>query len=266
MSWILAILGRFTSNRRWILSTLGVVLVALGAFALWDFGWRNSPDGRGVVTQWNDTIANLGIEPVFPPEEDIYVGDLFAVISADKRPGKGPRDQPLLNRAVKIEHIDMLAELIETYNELPIFPDTDKPPKAIQDPWLQKANPNGVFAMHGPRGLLTIAAFPGFTIRHERVASGGLTGLGFGLFGGSQQDSDTVELKIPFAETYGVPSALAVGEGQRAQTLAGGGKDGVRDRRRECRHARLADAGWSLGGGDDVHLDVILFRSAAPRA
>lgn len=212
MSWISAIRGRFTSNRRWILSALGVVLVSLGAFALWEFGWRSTPDGRGVVTQWNDTIANLGIEPVFPPEEDIYVGDLFAVISADKRPGKGPRDQPLLNRAVKIEHIDMLAELMETYNELPIFPDTDKPPKAIQDPWLQKANPNGVFATHGPRGLLTIAAFPGFTIRHERVASGGLTGLGFGLFGSSQQDSDTVELKIPFAETYGVPSALAAGK------------------------------------------------------
>lgn len=38
-----------------------------------------------VVSEWNQAIGKLGIEPVFPPEEDTYVGDVFAVITVDRR-------------------------------------------------------------------------------------------------------------------------------------------------------------------------------------
>jgi hypothetical protein len=198
------------NRRRLVIVAVPSLLVIIGVIVLSSVS-ADAPEDRGVVAEWNDTIARLGIDPVFPPEEDIYVGDLFAVITADRRAGSRGTAEPLLNRATKLDHIDMTAELIQVYENLPIFPDTEKRPEASHDPWPQKRNPDGLFATHPARGLLGIAAFPGFTIRHSRAASGGFSAWGFSLFGGSRQDNDLLEVRIPFAETYGVPSALAVG-------------------------------------------------------
>ena len=33
--------------------------------------------------EWNDTISKLGIEPAYPPEEDLAVGDILAVVIMD---------------------------------------------------------------------------------------------------------------------------------------------------------------------------------------
>jgi hypothetical protein len=200
-------------NRRWLVPGGGMMLLTLMAAVVLPSVWAGASDDSGVVEEWNDTIARLGIDPVFPPEEDIYVGDLFAVITADKRPGKGSAQRlPLLNRAIKLAHIDMKPELIRAYETLPIFPDTEKRPDSDADPWPQKVATSGLFADHSARGLLAIAAFPGFTIRHARAVSGGLSAWGAGLFGASRQDNDILEVKIPFAETYGVPSVLAAGK------------------------------------------------------
>jgi hypothetical protein len=210
---------RLTEFRSWLSDHWPAVRVALGLGALLILGavaipliWGATPADKGVVAEWNETIARLGIDPVFPPEEDIYVGDVFAVITADNRAdGKSARGEPLLNRAIKLTHIDMKPELTRIYENLPIFPDTAKRPVTPDEPWPQTAKADGVFTGGSKRGLLAIAAFPGFTIRHERAGSGGLSTVA-GLFGASRQDSDIVEVKIPFAETYGVPSLLAAGK------------------------------------------------------
>jgi hypothetical protein len=213
-------MSAWSAFRSWSSERAGALKLALGVAVLLVLAaivmvpaWNAPAEDRGVIAEWNETIARLGIDPVFPPEEDIYVGDVLAVITNDRRPGKDARAQPLLNRAIKLTHIDMSTELNLQYGTLPVFPETEKRPADRDDPWPQKqaSSPPGLFGAPAARSILAIAAFPGFTIRHERGASGGLSAAAAGLFGASRQDSDVVEVKIPFAETYGLPSLLATG-------------------------------------------------------
>jgi hypothetical protein len=58
---------------------------------------------------------------------------------------------------------------------------------------------------------LTLAAFPGVTIRHSIRATAAVGSSLAGLTG-NRDDLDTEELRIPVAETYGAPAAAAVAE------------------------------------------------------
>jgi len=88
-----------------------------------------------VVSEWNQAIGKLGIEPVFPPEEDIYVGDVFAVITVDRRRpshedaarSRFAREyKPLLVRAIKVHSEPMIDLLTQLYDDAPLFPPTKK--------------------------------------------------------------------------------------------------------------------------------------------
>jgi hypothetical protein len=199
--------------RKKLLRAAGGVLFVIAAVGLFLTIWTAQPPERGVIAEWNDTIVRLGIEPVFPPEEDIYVGDVLAVITVDRRPnGKDARNQPLLNRAIKLAHIDLSAALDAAYKELPRFPDTDKRPVSPQDPWPQEQKTASIFSGPPYHGSLARAAFPGFTINRGRGASGGLSSFLGGLLSGSTEESEVIEVKIPTAETYGLPSLTAAGQ------------------------------------------------------
>src|SRR5262245_32790571 len=101
----------------------GAILAAL-VLTVFPTAWNNAPTDKGVVAERNRTISRLGIEPVFPPEEDIHVGDLYAVIREDRRPKGKDKPATLLNHGIKLDHINLDEALISTYNELPQFPDT----------------------------------------------------------------------------------------------------------------------------------------------
>ena len=45
------------------------------------FGDATENPEKELATEWNVGIAQLGISPVYPPEEDFYVGDILAVVS-----------------------------------------------------------------------------------------------------------------------------------------------------------------------------------------
>src|SRR3954463_16334003 len=70
---------------------------------------------------WNETIVRLGIDPVYPPEEDLVVGDLLAKVVSDEpdpnetRDNKVDASSPILRRAVKIAHVDLREELSKAY-------------------------------------------------------------------------------------------------------------------------------------------------------
>jgi hypothetical protein len=46
---------------------------------------RSDVQASSLEAQWNSTIRRLGvnIEPVYPPQEDLSVGDLFATVVKD---------------------------------------------------------------------------------------------------------------------------------------------------------------------------------------
>lgn len=183
-------------------------LIGVAAFGIAATMWNETPlEERSVVQEWNETIARLGIEPVFPPEEDIHVGDVFAVIKEDRRFGSDVRQRALLNRAIKLDHVDMENELRSNYARLPMFSETSDRPDSADKPWPTAAK-DDVFGGEKARRYVLIAAFPGFTIRHQRSASAGLA-FWYGTLGLAERDDDVTSIRIPVAETYGVPSTVA---------------------------------------------------------
>lgn len=169
--------------------------------------WPDNPHELGVIAEWNQTIARLGIEPVFPPEEDIFVGDVFAVITDDRR-RESTTNGSLLFRAIKLHSEPMNELLAETYNSAPLFTDTAARPATDAQFWQQNPTTESVFAKGSTRKHLALAAFPGFTIKSDRQASGMFTSA-MAALSGSSRNVDSIELRIPFVETYGIPSVKA---------------------------------------------------------
>jgi hypothetical protein len=197
-------------HKRSLMWAFGLVAVAAAAIFVFRFGFADRPSEQNIVAEWNDTIRKLGIEPVFPPEEDLYVGDLLAVIVNDTHPGLADaQTRPLLNRAIKLAHLDLSKDLIENYRMLPFFPPTTERPSETGKAWIEAPSSSGIFTPPDVRQVLAIAAFPGFSIQHQRNIAGGLSYLLKGQLGAAEQNADDIELNIPFAETYGVPSLLA---------------------------------------------------------
>ena len=183
------------------------VLIVGGAFAAFTllvvrpFGdWSTEPP-KDLATEWNESIAQLGISPVFPPEEDLYVGDIFAVIS-------GSTKKPLLGRAVRIGHVDLHPDMVDESLAKPVFKDTTELKKT--DEYRHQDDTEDA-SLAGDRHIhLTIAAFPGISISHLAHAG---SAVGTSIFGiGAARDSTAVEeLRIPVAETYGVAASRAGG-------------------------------------------------------
>lgn len=166
------------------------------------------PAETNVIEEWNATIAKLGIDPVFPPEEDVEVGDIFAVL--DDLQGRSSSPTALALRSIKIAHQDLTSDIQDAFSNSYLFPDTPPRPKDPNEPLEQTPKPDGILSHPPARQTLPLAAFPGFTIKQQRRVRGGLLGWLSSTF---RFESDhNVELEIPVAETYGIPSLIALGE------------------------------------------------------
>jgi hypothetical protein len=213
MQWI-------SNNWRWLGPVAGGLgSIALAAGILWILPLADERPTNDIIADWNRTISRLGIEPVFPPEEDIYVGDIIAVVTEDhlgdtplRADGKKATptlsaDNPLLNRAVKIDHYDMSSILKEFYEQLPVFSTSTTRPATDREIWDQKSD-SAAF-VPAEHKTLALAAFPAFTIKTSNTGSGDLSIPLIGKLRFSRGQSDSEELEIAFAETYGIPTVIA---------------------------------------------------------
>jgi hypothetical protein len=184
------------------------LLVVVGCLAMASyFVWPTRPMEPEVTADtlaksWSDSIAKLGLLPVFPPEEDLHVGDVWAVIAeADEK--------PLLGRGVRIAHIDLRDEMAEETLRQPLFEKT-----------VLQSGESG-FRDHGDqeegtpdpkrRIRVSLAAFPGLTITHGQRAAGEARTV-WGWLGLSREQIEVEQLRIPVAETYGVSARVAARE------------------------------------------------------
>lgn len=199
---------RFSIPWRKIGQVIASLIVFAAACSLLLAWLGPEPSNTHVIEEWNSTISKLGIDPVFPPEEDVAVGDIYAVLD-DSENGQ-PSRTALALRSIKLTHQDLTADIEKAYKESYLFPDTKPRPADEGQAWDQQPNAQGILAHPDKRTTLPLAAFPGFTIRQQSGFSGGLLGWLSTTFG-FRSDSG-VELNIPVAETYGIPSIEAVGE------------------------------------------------------
>jgi hypothetical protein len=163
-------------------------------------------EARTVAANWTTSVGRLQIEPVYPPQEDIYVGDIFAVIT--RSDDKLITGQILADHAIKLWHVDMTDALRKTYADVPVFPVTLPRPARTGDIWPQQGT-DDLFAKGGKKAL-SLVAFPGFSVSHSRAATAGISsgqsvvGWLSGLFGISRDDEEVEQLLFPAPETYGV--------------------------------------------------------------
>ncbi len=84
---------------------------------------------KQVGEQWSRTRSgNWASEPVYPPQEDILVGDVFAMITKDAM--SDVAQHPLAGRSLKLAHLDMTKEIEENYRNAYEFPRAAESAKA----------------------------------------------------------------------------------------------------------------------------------------
>lgn len=150
---------------------------------------------------WNTSIARLGITPVFPPAEDIRVGDVWAVIA-------GAEEKPLLGRGVRVGHINLRPDLLEEAAGRPVFAATAEVKPGQPTRGVGETEDGGEKPNHRIR--LSLAAFPGVTITRTLHGGGQFSAL-WSALGFAESQSDVEELRIPVAETYGISAPVAAG-------------------------------------------------------
>lgn len=177
-------------------------LAVTAASLIWVFKPSEAP--RSVAAQWNEAIGRLGIEPVYPPQEDLAVGDIFAMVTSDAL--EDIAKDPLAGRALKLWHVDLTQDIEESYKAIYRFPDTPSPDDKPSLPATDTVFKTGV-----PRSNLPIVIFPAFTLVNLKSAggAGALSGMFDFFMGAAASSNASAEIKISAAETYGVSALTA---------------------------------------------------------
>ncbi|MGY4157877.1 hypothetical protein ACVINW_003719 [Bradyrhizobium sp. USDA 4461] len=153
-----------------------------------------------VASDWNEAVHKLNIEPIYPPQEDVYVGDIYATISSG--------EPDFLGRSIKLWHLNLNGAIERSYRDLPVFPTTGPVPEKDGEVW-QQETADFLFSP-AQRKSLSLVAFPSFVVRHARGASAGGSFAGWkALFGASRDSEEREELRFPRTETYGVNATEA---------------------------------------------------------
>lgn len=191
---------------------LAFFLIAAGGVKLWTAStYEREP--RSIASQWHENFAELGIDSVYPPQEDFVVGDIFLrVTNILDETGNQIDNAPFARKAIKLWRVDLRKELDYIYENIPLLPSTKQ--KGL-DLDLEHEASNGLFAISGKRKNMPQVVFPEFTIETTRAASAGanlwqITSLtGSGSVQGAGHTTRVV--KIIGSETYGVPYLVASG-------------------------------------------------------
>ena len=160
-----------------------------------------------VARDWRRAMTALGISPVFPLSEDFHVGDIIAIDELkpnEKKSSEGNGPDSLLFRAIGIAHVsETAAALQKRYKDIPQFP----PTPAKYDGTSPVEVDGDIFSAPGSLKSLPIVGFPGITIATASVQTAGLgilSGIRALVSGATRASSESVQIKIPEAETYGI--------------------------------------------------------------
>jgi hypothetical protein len=190
-----------------ILATLGLA-VYLTACIYWAIRLSEKPTPGSVEGQWSNNIRELGISPVFPPREDVQVGDIYLVTNHAQDNGRansdGPQTPPFWLGNIGSEQL--VADLYK--NRFALLPEQSSPENGRMWPFVE--NKGGVFRLGSDATRLKNVSFPGFTaasIRSAELAiSHPFAAFLNSVFGIGGERSYTITVNIPYAESYGVPA------------------------------------------------------------
>jgi hypothetical protein len=180
---------------------IALVVLLFAVVVIRPFETVRDPTGDDVAAAWNQSIGKLGIIPVYPPAEDVSVGDIWAIVANSDQ-------TPLLGKAVRIDHIDLKKQILEAAQQ-PTFAETVEAATgaayARQDRYEAAPDPSKAALIQ-----LNLTAFPGITINHA-INAGAAAGTGAsGWFGAQRQQSQHEEIRLKGTETYGMSPIDAI--------------------------------------------------------
>jgi hypothetical protein len=149
------------------------------------------------------------VSPIFPPEEDLVVGDVLAVVVRDVDIDSHVQTDAVarkafVNRTVKLAHVDVSQALDTAYQNLPVFPATVGTILPLRS-GVARTFSDAVLLGNLPR-----AAFPRLKIQGVSNAAGGISadGSGSASYGAGSQRVEEFELSD--VRAYGLPSVAAL--------------------------------------------------------
>lgn len=188
----------------WILAA-----IVIGFIVMVIRPWEGSaPPQEDVASLWSESVSRLGIEPLFPPQEDFYVGDIYAVISAyDEVDGttreKGP-DRPLLRKSAKIGYINLRSISLGT-PEAPIFAPTklnSDATAAVLDQVREEIEERA-----SGKIKVSVVSFPAITVRS--ASANAAAWVDWLPFSASRSLKNEEIITIRMAESYGASTVEA---------------------------------------------------------
>ena len=157
--------------------------------------WFQEP--KPVSVQWRESLSQLDITPVFPPREDIRVGDLYLV------PNVGINLD--INLSLLLEDLQINSRINQFYRNRPSF---GKTRISSEDKIIQNEFKSDLLDPTAGLGRARLVAFPGFSLASINSstlgASGSVSSNPLRLLFGREKISD-LTISIPFAESYALP-------------------------------------------------------------
>lgn len=159
-------------------------------------------DDRTVEEVYRDRVAELGLVPVYPPREDVRVGDVFFF----------SHDGDVRNaRLMLVETIDSRALVQDFLQGIPAYVETELQDSQIKTSQTDISQRNGIQTRAEQEvNTLPVAAFPDITGVSARSFGIGASGAG-GILGLSQRSSVYETLSFQSVRTYAAdPGSLWV--------------------------------------------------------
>jgi hypothetical protein len=197
---------------RWLGIAFLVAVVVGGFFTVRYLGGgaiRGPFADASIEENWDRTIKGLGVAPIFPPEEDLVVGDVLAVVTRDVDLDSHERTdafarKAFVNRSVKLAHVDVSQALDAAYQNLPVFPATVGTVLPLRS-GVARAFSDAVLLANLPR-----AAFPRLKIQGVSSAAGAISAGGSGAASYAAGSQRVEEFELSDVRAYGLPSVVAL--------------------------------------------------------
>ncbi|KAF0136220.1 MAG: Uncharacterized protein FD152_1076 [Xanthobacteraceae bacterium] len=199
-----------------------IAVAAVFSVLVWQ-EWNRDPI-EDVARAWNKSISRLGIRPLFPPQTDFHVGDIYAVLRL--APGSteenlSPLQRSLIDKSFRLAHIDLAEHIRNSHISRPTYaaPAASVRPASVAATVQAGTGRQGLWTSpeHGfDAGFLvrvgggeipaTGLMFPAISISTERSWS--IAGLLSRITASGRRKADeTIEIGSP--ATYGVDPAPA---------------------------------------------------------
>lgn len=184
-----------------------------------------SPTSPGEVTRnWSCKLREMQINPIFPPREDLHVGDMFWLekVADSDASGYCKRSVEFMPIPPYVAYIDVTTEVSNHYKSRPNFPKTSTsqgtvtigPSGVVVTPGNQVTDSTSasddVFK-NGNATRTRIVGFPDFMSVHvSKFALGAIVPIQSVLspIGIGREDIRNASISIPVAESYSVPTGI----------------------------------------------------------